>query len=328
MMSEAQKRAWDCLTETEQQSLTLQILGNKSSWEAGSILNLAHYKYVEIRERAEKFFKLYTQMFERHSAIFRPDSPCEEAFKDYIEGVIEKRLTRVEASVQTGDSTNLLQKRRTQVILRNMIRLKDSDNPWDIDTLRFIFEFDRWNNFRVLPHKLQQPSAYKRRLNKRDKIYIKYLLKNVPEWVHIKIKERFKYKVNKPVKKHWICLISEELYDDGYLVMPVRPTEEVVKEMNRFYIYVFDDKEDADTFGFMVSKFMDKTKGVKFGQQFWPEYREVIQKAVNYNEVNNIEFGVKTLDNAYGVNRKPKKVKKSKNKKGFKRADPDLFNKL
>lgn len=56
-----------------------------------------------------------------------------------------------------------------------MKRLKESEDPWDLDSMRLILEFDRWNNFRILPRMLQQPSAFKRRLNKKDKIYIKYL---------------------------------------------------------------------------------------------------------------------------------------------------------
>lgn len=48
-----------------------------------------------------------------------------------------------------------------------MKRLKESEDEWDKDTLRLILEFDRWNNFRILPRMLQQPSAFKRRSNKR-----------------------------------------------------------------------------------------------------------------------------------------------------------------
>lgn len=325
-MNEAQKKAWECLTEVEKKSLFLQLSNGKSSWEAGGILNIAHYKYLEIRERAEKFFKMFTDYFELHTSIFNPESPCEESFRDYIEGAIEKRLTRKQAAVYTGDSTNLIHKVRIRVIERNIQRLRESENPWDKDTLALIMEFDRWNNFRILPKMLQQPSAYKRRANKKDKIYIKYLLERVPEWIHTKIIERFKYKVKPGIKKYWICLISEDLYTDGYMLLPIRPNEESITEMSRFYIYIFEDKEDADTFGFMVSKFMDKTSEVKLGQKFWPEYREVVQKAVNYNQVNNIDFNVKSLDVAYNKN-KPKPKKKKPKPTGEERAPDHSFYK-
>ena len=232
-MNEAQQKAWSCLIDKEQQSLFLQLSESKSSWEAGEILKLSHYKYLEIRERSEKFFRLFK---------------------------------RKEASLFTGDSAQLLPKVNSKNIERNMKRLKESDDEWDIDTLRLILEFDRWNNFRILPRMLQQPSAFKRRSNKKDKIYIKYLLNRVPDWMHTKLKERFRYKVKPGKKKYWVALISEDLYTDGYLLLPVRPLDEVVDEFSRFYMYVFKTKDDADTFGFMVSKFMIKTESVKLGQ--------------------------------------------------------------
>ena len=313
-MNESQKKSWDCLLEIEKKSLFLQLSNGKSSWEAGGILKIAHYKYLEIRERSEKFFRMFSDYFEKHESIFRPYSPCEQSFIDYIEGVIEKRMSRKEAAAYTGDSSNLIHKVRVKMITRNINYLKDSEDPWDKDTLALIREFDRWNNFRVLPKMLQQPSAYKRRANKKDKIYIKYLLERVPTWIHQKLIERFRYKVNRPgIKKYWVCLVSDELYpEEGYLLLPVRPNEESITEMSRFYIYIFEDKEDADTFGFMVSKFMDKTSEVKLGQKFWPEYRYVVQKAVNYNQVNNIDFNVKSLDMAYNVHKPQPKPKKKK----------------
>lgn len=312
-MEEYQKRAWDCLTDVERQSLFLQLSNGKSTWEVGTILKISHYKYLEIRERSEKFFRLFSDYFQLHEAIFRPDSPCEDQFKDYIEGVIEKRLTRRESALRMGDSSNLVHKIRVSLIERNIKRLKESENTWDKDTLTLIMEFDRWNNFRILPKMLQQPSAYKRRVNKRDKVYIKYLLERVPDWIHEKIIERFKYRARPHIKKYWVCLISPSLYKDsnGYLLLPIRPTEESITEMNRFFIYVFEDKEDADTFGFMVNTYLDKTTEVKTGQKFWPEYRYTVQKALNYNSVNNIDFNVKTLDMAYNPSKKsPKRSRK------------------
>ena len=94
MMTDAQRRAWECLKPQEQQSLFLQTSEGKSSWEAGGIMQLSHYKYIEIRERSEKFFRMFMDFFERRTAIFRPDCPCERNFQDFIEGVIERRLPK------------------------------------------------------------------------------------------------------------------------------------------------------------------------------------------------------------------------------------------
>lgn len=323
-MNEAQQKAWDCLLEIERQSLFLRLSYGKSSWEVGTILKLSHYKYIELRSRSEKFFRMFTDFFTKHPSIFRPQCPCDDRFKDYIEAVIEKRMTRVQASDMMGDSSQCIPKVRAKVITKNMAHLKESEDPWDIDTLILIGEFDRWNNTRILPRMLQQPSPYKRRSNKKDKIYINYLINRVPEWIHERIIERFRYKAKPSIRKRWVCLISQELYIDGYILLPVRPSDEVVKEMNRFYMYVFDDKDDADTFGFMVSKFIFKTKGVKLGQKFWPEYRYLVQKAVNYNDVNNIYFNIKSLDMAY-MNRRYAPKEKKQQLTGEQRADSDIF---
>ena len=87
--------------------------------------------------------------------------------------------------------------------------------------------------------------------------------------------------------------------------------------MNRFYIYVFEDREDADTFGYLVTAFYERTSKVMLGQKFWPEFRFIVRRAINFNQVNNLDFNVNTLDNAYDL--KPKK--KSKKKKVFKDND-------
>ncbi len=56
-------------------------------------------------------------------------------------------------------------------------------------------------------------------------------------------------------------LLPLRLYNDGYIVI-VKPLDEVVDEFSRFYMYVFKTKDDADTFGFMVSKFMIKSQAL------------------------------------------------------------------
>lgn len=328
MMNEAQQKAWSCLTKVEQQSLFLHTSEGKSSWEAGSMMNISHYKYIEIRERSEKFFRMFADFFEKHNSIFRPDCPCDRNFQDFIEGVIEHRLKKRDAVVYTGDSTQQITKVNRKNLIRNMKYLKESEDNWDLDSMRLIFEFDRWNNFRILPSILQQPSAFKRRLNKKDKIYIKYLLERIPTWVLEKLKERFYYKVKPSKNKWWVALISPDLYTDGYYLLPIRPEDEVLNEMNRFYIYVFDDKEDADTFGYLVTSFYERTAKVIAGQKFWPEYRYLVQKAINYNAVNNIEFNVKRLDNAYNIKQKRKSKKKSlKDTSETRVSDPKLFYK-
>ena len=51
------EKAWDCLTEQEQNSLFLNLSNGLSARETGEILKVSHYKYLEIKARAEKLFK-------------------------------------------------------------------------------------------------------------------------------------------------------------------------------------------------------------------------------------------------------------------------------
>jgi len=296
-MNEAQKRAWDCLREDERQSLFLQMSTGKSSWEAGTIMKRSHYKYIEIRERSQVFFKLFTEFFEKHESIFRPDAPFKRVFMDYIEACIEKRLNIKHASLYTGETSNRQVKIRESMLTHNLRLLYDSNDPWDIDTKALIIEFDRWNNFRILPKMYQAPSPYGRRVVKRYKAYIKYLLsKKFPTWAYERISERFR---TRSLQCYYVVFISTELYVNGYLIVRVKKTEECLREMTRFFIYVFADESDAENFAFMVVNNRLRTNSIKSGQKFWKEFRLLLEDAVNYKELNNIEFNRVALSSTY-----------------------------
>lgn len=322
-MTDAQTKAWSCLREEEQHSLFLQISNGKSAWESGTILNIVHYKYLEIRERSQKFFKMFTEFFELHEAIFRPDAPVSDIFKDYIEGCIEKRLSRRDVAFYLGDRHHIPANVRTKMVEDNMDIIRTSDDPWDKDTVTLIVEFDRWNNYRILPRLYQAPSAFLRRNNKKYKIYIKYLKDKFPQWAHKKLIERFRKRVVPTSKeRYYIALISRELYPEtGYYVFPVLPTEEVVIEMSRFFIYIFRDKDDADLFGFMVDKYITELKSIPSCQKFWAEFRSILEDAVNYTQVNNIDFNMRTLDMAYNTHKGKNKTKNQ----SLKRVKEDQF---
>ena len=47
-MERHQELAWDCLTEQEMASLMFIQGKGLSTWEAGEILKMSHYKYLEL----------------------------------------------------------------------------------------------------------------------------------------------------------------------------------------------------------------------------------------------------------------------------------------
>ena len=89
-MNEIQNKAWNLLTEKEKQALTLGLGYAKSSWEVGEMMGLSHYKFLELKERAERFFKLFEGYFSKYPSLVRPNS-LDDRFRDFIEGIIEKR---------------------------------------------------------------------------------------------------------------------------------------------------------------------------------------------------------------------------------------------
>lgn len=323
-MEPNQEKAWSFLTETEKNSLFLQMSQGQSSWEAGEILGISHYKYLELRERSIKFFKMFAEYFENTETLIPVNCLIEERFRDYLEACIEHRLTKKASIKYAGDSSMVVPEISRKIILRNMDRLKASQQPSDIRLYKLIMEFDRWNNQRILPRSIQQPSAYKRRNNKREKIYIKYLLK-LPTYKIESIWDIFEYKPRKQ-KAYYITLISYDLFnDEGYKVIKVKREPEVIEKLSKLYIYIFESEELADVFGYMTTRYLEKTKGPKLGQQFWAGYREHIKRALNYNQVNNVDFYSEKLDMAYDIPHKRKKLDKPL--KGAKRIEPEIIYK-
>lgn len=325
-MNPTEDKAWAMLTTHEQNSLSLNLSHGLSSWEAGEILGISHYKYLEIKERSEKFFKLFIDYFNtiKLACLFHPESVAQEEFRDYIEACIEKRMTRGEASKYTGHGcfrVNTIQNRHIEL---NMNRLRTSHLESDKATHMLILEFDRWNNKRILPRKLQMPSAYKRRLNKRDKAYIKYLNKVKTSRVENTL-SRFTYRPLKAsVNRYFIALISNELFEDGYQVIAVKPDENTLEKLTKLYIYVFPEQSHADVFGYMVATYKERLTKAGDGQRFWPQYHSTINKAVNFKSINNIHFYAEDLERAYKT-RLDIKGKSKKGARGAKRASPEFF---
>ena len=72
-MESYREKAWECLTEQEQNSLFLNLSKGLSTRETGEILGVSHYKYLEIKARAEKLFKLFSDYFELHPSLVIPN---------------------------------------------------------------------------------------------------------------------------------------------------------------------------------------------------------------------------------------------------------------
>lgn len=314
----ADNKAWQCLTKEEQQSLSLTISYGKSSWEVGEIMNITHYKYLELKERSEKLFRLFHDFFSIHPNIFKPCPCVDQRFIDYIEACIERRVTRKQASDPFGDSSMYVAPIRTKFLVKQMDCLKLSQDPWDIDTYKLIMEFDRWNNWRILPRKIQQPSAYKRRNNRRDIFYLKYMCSIPSDTVQVLL-DKYWYMGNKSC--YYFVLFDYDRFDEGYQVVPVKKSDSTLDELSKLYIYVFDDKDLADVYGYLVVEFQYGNKSAKKGQTFWPNYRQTLERSVNYKNVNNMDFYGEKLDFAYRNTDKKKLLAFEKDQKKKRRGE-------
>lgn len=298
-MKPHQEKAWDCLTKQEQDSLMLTLSQGMSTWQVSEALGISHYKYLELKARSEKFFRLFSDYFELHPSLVPSRAPIGERFVDYIEGCILKRLPKVEAIIYAGDSSWHLKEIHKKQILYNMENLRQCNDKWVQDFYALIMEFDRWNNFRILPTEIQAPSAYKRRSLKKYKIYIKFLFQ-IPDF---KIKALIK-KYHKPGGSRMFVGLVSTMLDDGYMIMQVSKNKNNIAELTKQKIYVFSNKSDAESFALMASRFYHYTQDIKSGQIYWATFQDIIEKAVNYKEINHLDFTNYALESALNIRRK------------------------
>ena len=115
-----------------------------------------------------------------------------------------------------------------------MEALKNSSNPHDNALHSLIQEFDRWNNFRILPTIIQATSPYKRKSNRQAKAYFKYL-RNINPNTIFKI---IKTKTYKGEKVAYIALFNKE-FESGYKIVPIKNDIENAKYFTFNKVYIF-----------------------------------------------------------------------------------------
>lgn len=307
-------KAWDILTDEEKAALQLSINHSKSSWQAGEILQKAHYKYLEIQARARHFFKVFTIYFKKYDNNLIPlNSDMSWELQEFILCTLQNRMGYRETLKVIGKGTDLTHKlasRRYITLIMYMEWLRDHEDEQHRDLHDLIVEFDRWNNFRILPEDLQQPSAFKRRNKTR-------LLKHLKN-----IKDIEPYHIDKLINTYsapksytravlYLPLVSDS-FPSGYQVLRIKDKSKIVKNISRnIKLYMFKDKDAADDYAILVNDYLNKTnKNCKQGQTFWPEFRLMIKTAYNYNLINNIIPRRQRLEDSF-VDLDKAKVKKA-----------------
>lgn len=316
-------KAWTCLSELERKALYLNFSQGLSTRKSGEILGVTHYKYLEIKARAERFFKLFTDYFNKYPDLVNPNSPVSERFRDYLYACILKRMAKSDAVYSVGDSKWLLTQFSNKSIGKDMQLLKDSkEGSWDHDLYKLVVEFDRWNNFRILPREYQAISPFGRRSTKKYKMYVNYLHRIPDKKIFYLIDTLWNSGIT---NVYYVVMLSNAL-DNGYIVMPIK--EKDIPTFSKMRIYAFKDMIDADLYGVLLLQYHERTMTRRDGLLYWKEYREAIEKAVNYAYINNLDFGYFAMDEALGLKRKKfirsketlEKIALSREKKASKKA--------
>lgn len=288
---EINQQAWAILMEDEKMALNLQYGYDKSTWEAGELMNKAHYKYLEITYRAKFLLKLFTTHFELYDHIIPTQIKIADEMAEYFTIAITKRLPvkviYAQLNTKFGFTSNKL---RDKEIEAWMINQQAKDGIILHNFLALIKEFDRWNNFRILPKNIQEPSAYKRRNKNLHRKHIKAMSKLDALSLDI-------------IHKNLSCKTPNGFY--AVILPPDQPPKvfnvrkNLLIKTGELGIYIWPSKELALEYGELVAKYIAPIKKhCKDGLNFWPNYRDIILRSSNYMEIQKLTFTRKYLEMA------------------------------
>ena len=85
-------KTWPLLTNEEKTVLLLSYGHERSSWEAGEVVGKAHYKYLEVLQRATFIMKEFEEFFSNYQGLFNPNIDLDESFMAYIRVAMSERL--------------------------------------------------------------------------------------------------------------------------------------------------------------------------------------------------------------------------------------------
>lgn len=295
-MEKLNKKAWKILRDDEKTSLSLSLGHGKSSWESGEIMGRAHFKYLEIQKRAAKFLEIFTNHFQKYGELIPSDLDLPFSFTEYLNLTMISRHNISTAVKQMESKKYLVTSVRTRLITKEIESLKASPKQSAEDLYNLIMDFDRWNNFRILPINLQEPSAYKRRNKARNIKHLKNIT-SLPIFSILRLTEKFYYS-GKKYPKAYLPLFSNSV-ENGYKIIPIKDSKKNLGKVTAIGLFIFKEQRIADEFCVLVREyFITGNKTCSRGQAFWPEFRRYMGLAMNHKELENIHKSRTYLDNA------------------------------
>ena len=282
-MRKINEKAWSILKDEERTALNLQYGMSKSSWQSGEIMARSHYKYLEIKYRAERFLRIFTEHFELYDVVIPEYINCDEVVFYYLTRCLRMRMKPMDALVEWNKThkRKIEKSELNEKVEAQINKWKESESPDEKVVLELVKEFDRWNNFRILPRNCQEPSAFKRRVKNVYKRRVR-LTTALPDLSIRKIKKIFLAK-RKP------CLYLPIINKKRLIIIPILTNKKTLEVFKELQLYIFKDQEEAADYAKLIFKYVSKTdRECKDGLEFWPTYRESIKRAVNYEAIDNI----------------------------------------
>lgn len=285
------KLAWEILQEDEKMVLNIQHGHNKSSWQAGEIMGKAHYKLLEIKYRATHFLKLFTTYFTLYDELIPPHFNFPKEITDFLNLSISQRLGLKQVYEILNNTYGKRKNKDWEKLILDFMESKERAKSLEIiNFISLVKEFDRWNNHRILPPEIQEPSAYKRRNSKLHKKHLRLLSGLSPLALDIMNKVLF----CSSVTGYYVVLIEADFTP---VVKNLR--KRLIGKATDFGLYIWRSREEATNhLEVAISYISNEQKGSKEGLKFWPKYRESIKSAENYLEVQNIKPSRKYLEMA------------------------------
>lgn len=287
MSNKINRKAFSILNDDEKASLALQQMHGKSTWQAGEIMKKSHYKYLEINQRAKRYIELFQTHYVAFGKLIPDGLNLDKYFEEYITLIIEKRLTVKETATRIAQAHGVtwmaVKKTRDKYLIENLTKLANSSKAYALDLYKLIVEFDRYNNFRILPSEVQEPSAFKRRNKTRFKKHLTTSL-TLPIYTNYRIRDLFKSK--KPKNPGYLILAPKGEVPE---VVQINITKKAIETLSSVSIYIFKNIHTAHDYKDLVEDYLNLvTNSPREGLKFWPKYRTIIKEAHNFNEVNNI----------------------------------------
>jgi hypothetical protein len=281
-MQEFQQKAWMNLTEKERTALQLTLSFDKSPLEAAVIMNIYPYKFNELLARGKTFFFMFSSYYEFNQNLITEDMVIDSDLKKYLEALIVNRYTVKKASLVSPDFGVMEYSSKALIIGEFLEYLREYDF---MDLYNLILEFDRWNAFRVLPKKYQKPSPFRRRQNR---IYKKIAQKitQLTELSYFLLKEQ--YSRSKPPLM-FLPLVSS--YEPcGYSILEIPLNNNNKKWMGKNHLPCFKDKDAAYGMAMLLKDYNDlRNKSSYMARKFWPNFKVILNKAVNLYDVLDIK---------------------------------------